>query len=121
MDLVRLQARVIFAHGFLYKYKPLSGKSFDHVCEIIRDSKIFFPRPSQLNDPEECRPAATVGEIADPQYRPAVEAWVRRCVAHRVPPPTEAQIQQELAQLTQENLLQMLKQVDIEYRAAVEN
>src|SRR5258708_9203536 len=111
----------MFERGFLYKYKPLSDKSFGHVCEVIRDSKIFFPRPSQLNDPAECKPTTTIGDITDPQYRPAVEAWVRRCVAHRVQPPSEAQIQQELAELTQEKLLWMLKQVDIEYRAAVES
>lgn len=121
MNLVRLQARVIFARGHLYKYKSVDGDSFNHVCEILRDSRIFFPRPSQLNDPEECKPTSTVGDIRDPQYRPAVEAWVRRCLAYNVPPPSEQRIQAELAQLTQEKLETLLKEVDLEYRVSVED
>src|SRR6266850_4986972 len=99
LDLVQVQAQVVFARGFLYKYKPLTGKGFEQVREIVRDSRIFFPRPSQLNDPLECRPSTTIGDITDPNYWPSVEAWVRRCVAHRRPPPREDQIQAELRRL----------------------
>ncbi|MEK6211271.1 MAG: DUF2971 domain-containing protein [Pseudomonadota bacterium] len=63
----------------------------------------------------------TVGNINDPKYRPSVEAWVRRCVAHRVPPPTENEIQAELVQLTQQKLEALMREVDVEYQAAVES
>ena len=109
------------AHGYLYKYKPLSGSAFNHVREIISESKIFFPRPSQLNDPKECKPTMSIGDISDPIYRPSVDAWIRRCVAHRVPQPSEAEIQLELASITQGKLVELLGEVDVEYQAAVEN
>jgi hypothetical protein len=121
MDLTKIEARVTLARGHLYKYKSLARESFEHVCEIIRDSRIFFPRPSQLNDPQECKPKSTIGDITDPNYWPAVEAWVRRCVAHRIPPPNEAEIQEELKQLTQKKLNALLDDVDSEYQAAVED
>jgi hypothetical protein len=118
---IRIGQQVAIGRGHFYKYKPLVGSAFEHVCEILSDSKIFFPRPSQLNDPEECKPSMTIGDIGDPQYRPSVDAWVRRCITHREPQPSEEEIQAELAQLTQEQLEGLLKDVDIEYRAAVEN
>ena len=121
LNLVRASARVLMAHGYLYKYKPLADGSFNHVREIISESKIFFPRPSQLNDPKECKPTMAIGDITDPIYRPSVEAWIRRLIAHLVPPPSEAEIQAELTNLTQDKFVEELLKADIEYQAGVEN
>jgi hypothetical protein len=106
--------------GSLYKYKSLSALSFDHVTEIIRDCMIYVPRPSQLNDPEECRPLQTICDISDPSYRPKIEAWVRRCVAHRVPLPSEAEIQIELQQLNQKHLEELIKEAIPTFHQEVE-
>jgi hypothetical protein len=116
----RVHAGVTLRKGHLYKYKSLDGTQIDHVIEIVRDSRLYFPRPSQLNDPEEGKPRLVVGNVKDPTYWPAVEAWVRRCVSHRPRPPTEAEIQAELAQLTQERLDAMVCEAEPELTRALD-
>ena len=53
-------------------------------------------------------------------YRPKIEAWVRRCVAHRIPPPSEAGIQTELQQLNQTHLEMLVKEATDSYHHEVE-
>lgn len=106
--------------GSLYKYKSLRPPHFDYVTEIIRDCMIYVPRPSELNDPDECKPQQTIGDISDPSYRPKIEAWVRRCVAHRIPPPSEAETQIELQQLNQSHLEALIKESELIYHQAVD-
>lgn len=93
--------------GPLYKYKSLDEANFDHTMEILRDNRIFCPTPRQLNDPEECRPALVIGDLSDREYKAKIEGWARRCIAHRDTQPTEAEIGNELAQLTPEKLAEM--------------
>jgi hypothetical protein len=90
------------------------------VTEIIRDCIIYVPRPSELNDPEECKPQQTIDDISNPSYRPKIEAWVRRCVAHREPLPSEAEIQIELQQLNQNHLDELIKESTLTYHQALE-
>lgn len=118
--LIPEQAHVTLRRGNLYKYKSLKGSGLDHVIEIIRDCQIYCPRPSQLNDPAECKPQLVIGDIGDPAYWPKVETWVRRCISHRVPPPPELQIQNELASLTQEKLQALVAEASAAYQQAVE-
>ncbi len=113
------QAYLTLARGHLYKYKSLHGDNFAHVREIVRDSMIYCPRPEQLNDEEECKPKMIIGNITDPEYWPKVEAWVRRCVSRRSPPPTEAEIQIELKTLTQKKLEEMVSGATEQYHRAV--
>jgi hypothetical protein len=115
------QAHTRLRHGHLYKFKSLQGANFAHVREIVRDSMIFCPRPDQLNDPDECKPAMVIGDIFDPKYWPKVEAWVRRCVRHRETPPTEEEIQTELSTLTQERLAELVRKANDEYHRAINN
>jgi len=119
---IELQPGLILRKGNVFKYKPLtSGASLAQILEIITDNKIYFPRPSQLNDPEEGRPKLFIGDISDPTYWPRVKGWVRRCVSQRRPQPNELQIQSELKQLTQKGLEEMVNQADIDFKAAIEN
>lgn len=113
-------AQLTMQRGNLYKYKSLKGPGLEHTLEIIRDSKIFVPSPSQLNDTEECKPQQTIGDFSDPLYRQKVEAWVRRCIAHRAPPPSEERIQIELRQLNQARLEVLVKEATIQYQQEVE-
>lgn len=115
-----IQASVTLRRGNLYKYKSLKGQHFNYVTEIIRDRVIYCPRPSEMNDPEECKPQLTIGEFANPSYRPRVEAWVRRCISHRVHPPSEAEIQTELRQLNQARLESLAQETTDSYRQAVD-
>jgi hypothetical protein len=116
----QIRAGLTLRKGHLYKYKSLDPRSREHVIDILRDSKLYFPRPSQLNDPDEGKPQLFIGDISDAAYRPAVEAWVRRCLKHEAPPPTEVQIQTELARLTQSKLEEMVVKAGVAYRASVE-
>lgn len=113
-------AHVTLRRGHLYKYKSLAGDNLAHTLEIIERSLIYCPRPTQLNDPDECRPDFVLGDIADPAYRPQVDAWVRRCIMHRPEQVTEEQIQAELAQLTQQRLEALLAEANSEYHTAVD-
>ena len=105
--------------GHVYNYKPLAENP-EHALEIIRDSQLFFPSPSQLNDPEEAKPELFIGDINDPQYWPKVEKWVRQCVSLRATPTTEQAIQSELKALTQETLNQMTADSSEQYKQAIE-
>ena len=116
----QIDRNLIMRHGHVYKYKSLSEYP-EHTYEIIKDCKLYFPRPSQLNDPAEAKPELYIGDINDPAYRPKVEAWVRRCVASRVPIPTESQIQHELRTLTQEMLEGMVSVSNSDYKAEIES
>lgn len=106
--------------GPLYKYKSLVGSDFERTVDILRESRIYCPRPSQLNDELECKPDMVIGDFNDPTYKASVEAWVRRCVRHRPVAPTEEEIQQELAQLTPEKLMHMAGESAPEYHAAID-
>jgi hypothetical protein len=114
------QAQATLRRGHLYKYKSLAGDNLAHTLEIIEQSLIYCPRPTQLNDPEECRPDFVLRDIRDPDYWPQVEAWVRRCVGHRPEPTSEEQIQTELARLTQHELEAMVAEARNEYRVEVD-
>ncbi|MGV0953100.1 MAG: DUF2971 domain-containing protein [Fluviibacter sp.] len=108
-------------NGSHYKYKSLATSPIDHVIEILRDNKIYFPRLSELNDKEEGKPQLVVGNISDPSYRPNLEAWFRRCVSDRnQTAPNEQQIQAELSQMSQEKLEAMVVRVDEAYKLAIE-
>jgi len=106
--------------GPLYKYKSLAGREFERTVEILRDNRIYCPKPSQLNDELECKPDLVIGDFNDPAYKANVEAWVRRCVRHRSVEPTEEEIQQELAQLTSEKLRHMAGETAPEYHGAID-
>ena len=107
-------------HGCHYKYKSLAKSPFEHVVEILRDSKIYCPRPSELNDKDEGKPQLVVGDITNPAYWPKVEAWVRRCFSHNQHQVDERHIQNELRRITQSRLESMTSQVDADFKSEVE-
>ena len=113
---------VEMGRGYFYKYKSLTSELLPHTVEIIKDRKIFCPKPSQTNDKEEeFRPSVTVGDYSDPIYKARVHKWVRRTVARSKPVATEAQIQHQLSILTQNDLEGYAKQLEPEYHREIEN
>jgi hypothetical protein len=42
--------------GHLYKYKSLAGDSRKYTRDLIVSQRLYFPAPSDLNDPFECKP-----------------------------------------------------------------
>ena len=68
---------VEMGRGLFYKYKSLTPDVLPHTIEIIKDRRIFCPKPSQTNDKdEEFRPPVTVGDYSNPIYRARVQQWV---------------------------------------------
>jgi len=55
----------------LYKFRsiPLDSNKLHYVERIFTDNELHFPSPNDLNDPHECRPKMTVGDLGDPVYK----------------------------------------------------
>jgi hypothetical protein len=49
----------------MYKYCGLSGKGLTRIVSYIEESKLYFARPTQLNDPFECRVLPTFDSSPD--------------------------------------------------------
>jgi hypothetical protein len=39
----------------LYKYRSLSGQSYEYTHDIFLRNELYFPHPEQINDPFDCR------------------------------------------------------------------
>jgi len=113
---------VEMGRGLFYKYKSLTPDVLPHTIEIIKDRRIFCPKPSQTNDKdEEFRPPVTVGDYSNPIYRARVQQWVRRITTTSNPQASEAEILNQLSILTQESLEGYAKQLEPEYHSEIEN
>ena len=115
----KISEKLVIHLGHVYKYKPVKGKAYQYLLEIIENSLLYFPSPADLNDPEEGKPCLVIKDINDPVYRVQVEAWVRRCISQRIPYPTESEIQIELNGLTQKKVLSMVNKSSEEYQKAI--
>ncbi len=68
--------------GTLYKFKSLNGRSKDHTLDIIQNSRMFFARPDQFNDPFDCAPPFTLARpVSDPAFIKELEDDERRMAA----------------------------------------
>src|SRR5271154_259445 len=53
----------------LYKFRSLEGSSREHTFDIIQNSRIYFSRPEQFNDPFDCTPPFALAKSAsDPDF-----------------------------------------------------
>lgn len=66
----QIRAGLTLRKGHHYKYKSLCANPVEQVIEILRDSKLYFPSPSQLNDEDEGKPQLVIGDISDRTYWP---------------------------------------------------
>ena len=63
----------------LYKFRCIQKDSTDptipdpnklhYIARIFSHNELFFPSPIELNDPLECRPKFTVGDLANHEYK----------------------------------------------------
>ncbi|MEH6579774.1 MAG: DUF2971 domain-containing protein [Amphritea sp.] len=53
----------------LYKFGAINTKYLERASCIFKESKLYLPSPSQLNDPWEAKPQYCVGNLTDPSYR----------------------------------------------------
>jgi hypothetical protein len=66
----------------LYKFRSLDGDSKDWTLDIIQNSRLFFARPDQFNDPFDCAPPfALAKDPTDPAFVKELEDDERRMAA----------------------------------------
>lgn len=66
----------------LYKFKSLQGDSREYTLDIIENSRLFFSRPDQFNDPFDCAPPfALAKDSSDPVFVKELEDDERRMAA----------------------------------------
>lgn len=65
--------------GKLYKFRSLEAESKDWTVDIIQNSRVYFARPDQFNDPFDCAPPfALAKDRADPAFVKELEDDERR-------------------------------------------
>ena len=72
-------AKDILDEKLLYKFRSIVKNSSDHakpdqnkihyVERIFTHNELYFPSPIDLNDPLECRPLVTLGDLSDQRHR----------------------------------------------------
>ena len=72
----------------LYKFRFIQKDSTDptipdpnklhYIERIFSHNELYFPSPIDLNDPLECRPKFTVGDLSDQEYKDKYVAHTRR-------------------------------------------
>lgn len=72
-------AKDILEEKYLYKFRHIVKESSDqtkpdrkklhYIERIFTHSELYFPSPVNLNDPLECRPLITVGDLSNQQYK----------------------------------------------------
>jgi len=72
----------------LYKFRFIQKGTTDttrpdpnklhYIERIFSHNELYFPSPIELNDPLECRPNYTVGDLSDREYKDKYIAHLRR-------------------------------------------
>ena len=67
----------------LYKFRSLAGPNREaHTFDVIENSRIYFSRPEQFNDPFDCAPPFALAKSAsDPEFVKELEEDERRMSA----------------------------------------
>lgn len=81
-------AKDILEEKYLYKFRNIPKESsdqdkpdkkiFHYIERIFTHNELYFPSPIALNDPLECRPIVTLGDLSDKQYREKYVSYARR-------------------------------------------
>jgi len=73
----------------LYKFRsiPLDSNKLHYVERIFTDNELHFSSPNDLNDPHECRPKMTVGDLKNQDYKNKYIEYTLK-INHRTNPDT---------------------------------
>ena len=81
-------AKDILEEKYLYKFREIAKEPSDqtkpdkkklyYIERIFTHNELYFPSPIDLNDPLECRPLVTLGDISDQQYRNKYVSYAKR-------------------------------------------
>lgn len=66
---------------YLYKYRSLAGPSAAFVERIFTHNELYFPKPSEFNDPFDCSPTATL-DATDEQFADYLDGFYKRRMPH---------------------------------------
>ena len=97
------------------KTKPDSNK-LHYIERIFTHNELYFPSPIELNDPLECRPLVTVGDLTDHKYKGKYVAHARRIMIEEGNTAAPDKITEWLDNLTQEEVEQFPKEQTKNYR-----
>lgn len=61
----------------LYKFRSLSGDSLGHVERTLKHDELYFPRPSEFNDPFDCLPITGL-DATDSEFLQYLEGLFKR-------------------------------------------
>lgn len=83
-------AKDILEEKYLYKFRSIAKDSSDqakpdsekihYIERIFTHSELYFPSPIDLNDPLECRPLVTLGDLSDLRYREKYVSYSKRAM-----------------------------------------
>lgn len=65
----------------LYKYRSLAGPASTFVERIFTHNELYFPKPSEFNDPFDCSPTASL-EATDEQFAEYLDGLYKRRMPH---------------------------------------
>ncbi|MUI53148.1 DUF2971 domain-containing protein [Aliivibrio fischeri] len=68
MDYKKQSARDLGVKS-LYKYRGFEPDNTEYIEPIFKKNEIYFPFPSELNDPFECQFQLSVGDLNDLEYK----------------------------------------------------
>ncbi|EKK9975525.1 DUF2971 domain-containing protein [Vibrio parahaemolyticus] len=74
MDNKKQSARSLGVQS-LYKYRAFDPNNTKYIEPIFKNSEIYFPFPSELNDPFECQFQLSVGDLNDLEYKARHRHW----------------------------------------------
>jgi len=77
----------------LYKFRCIQKDSADatkpdpnklhYIERIFSHNELYFPSPVELNDPLECRPLFTVGDLSEHEYKEKYVTHARKIMIER--------------------------------------
>jgi hypothetical protein len=69
-------------HSTLYRFMGLAGPRLAYVEDVLKNSRIYFSSPDQLNDPADCRPIFRLAKsLSDLDFIRELEEGERQMIA----------------------------------------
>jgi hypothetical protein len=69
-------------HSTLYRFMGLEGARFAYVEDVLKNSRIYFSSPDQLNDPADCRPIFKMAKsLSDSEFMKELEEGEKQMIA----------------------------------------
>jgi len=87
---------------YLYKYRSLSDTSSSFAERIFTHNELYFPKPSEFNDPFDCSPVATL-DATENQFATYLDGLYKRRMPHLSRADRRASVKSVLKDRTRNN------------------